>query len=77
MIGAWMEETDELNHRLFLQFDKRDLHCYEIEIKEGSIEIGYLFRLTPNEFGFSGSVSSDGEFELIDGVLPHKIVNLA
>ena len=55
-----MEEADEFNHRLFLQFDKRDLHCYMIGIKEGSTEITYLFRLIPNEFGFSGSINSDG-----------------
>lgn len=36
VIGAWMEEIDEFSCRLLLQFDKRDLHCYKIGIRDGS-----------------------------------------
>jgi hypothetical protein len=76
VIGAWMEEIDEFSSRLLLQFDKRDLHCYKIGIRDGSTEITYLFRLTPGDFGFSGLNVSDGELDLINGAVPHKIVNV-
>ncbi len=75
VIGAWMDEIDESNCRLLLQFDKRDLHCYKIGIRDGSTEITYLFRLRPGDFGYSGLNLSDGEFDLMNGVLPHKIIN--
>ena len=76
VIGAWMKEIDEFSSNLLLQFDRRDLHCDKIGIRDGSTEITYLFRLTPDDFGYSGLNLSDGKLDLINGVFPHKIVNV-